>query len=113
LVDHFDVVILGAGSAGETLANSLAEAGKRVAVVEGDRVGGECGFVACVPSKILLRAAEVRLLAAESERLGASAAPLDPGDGAAAYARAVARRDEIVPDDDQFGAEQFAKWCIR
>lgn len=108
-MDRFDVVILGAGSAGENLANSLAAAGKHVAVVEGHRVGGECGFVACVPSKILLRAAEVRLLAAEAARLGASVAPLDPGDGAAAYARAVARRDEIVPRDDRFGAEQFAK----
>lgn len=107
-MDRFDVVILGAGSAGENLANSLAAGGKTVAIVEGNRVGGECGFVACVPSKILLRAAEVRLLIGAAARLGATDGPLDPGDGAAAYARAVARRDAIVPDDDSFGAEQFA-----
>ena len=51
-MDHFDVVILGAGSAGENLANQLAEGSRTVAIVEELRVGGECGFVACVPSKI-------------------------------------------------------------
>ena len=108
-MDHFDVVILGAGSAGENLANSLAGGDCTVAIVEELRVGGECGFVACVPSKILLRAAEIRLLLREAGRLGAVAAPLDPGDGRAAYAVAVGRRDAIVPDDDTFGAEEFAE----
>jgi pyruvate/2-oxoglutarate dehydrogenase complex dihydrolipoamide dehydrogenase (E3) component len=108
-MDHFDVVILGAGSAGENLANSLAEGDRTVAIVEELRVGGECGFVACVPSKILLRAAEIRLLLRDAERLGAVAAPLDAGDGRAAYALAVGRRDAIVPDDDTFGAEQFTQ----
>lgn len=108
-MDRFDVVILGAGSAGENLANGLAKARKIVAIVEDHRVGGECGFVACVPSKILLRAAEVRLLVGEAARLGASNHPLDPGAAGAAYARAVARREAIVPGDDSFGAEQFAQ----
>ncbi len=108
-MDRFDVVILGAGSAGENLANLLAAGGKSVAIVEAGRVGGECGFVACVPSKVLLRAAEIRLLLREAPRLGATAHPLDPGDGAVAYAVAVGRRDAIVPDDDSFGARQFAE----
>ena len=108
-MDHFDVVILGAGSAGEKLANQLADGGRTVAIVEELRVGGECGFVACVPSKAMLRAAEVRLLLREARRLGAVAAPLDAGDGRAAYAVATARRDAIVPDDDMFGAQQLAE----
>ncbi len=107
-MQQFDVVILGAGSAGENLANTLAQESKSVAIIEEHRVGGECGFVACVPSKILLRAAEVRLLLHEAHQLGAVAASLDAGDGRAAYARAVARRDAIVPGDDGFGAQQFA-----
>lgn len=103
----FDVVILGAGSTGEKLANSLARAGKTVAVVEAHRVGGECGFVACVPSKTLLRSAEVRGLVRDAHLLGAAAAPLALDDGAAAYGAAVRRRDEIVADDDSSGARQF------
>ncbi len=106
-MERFDVVILGAGSAGENLANPLARAGKSVAIVEAQRVGGECGFVACVPSKALLRSAEVRRLLREAHDLGAVAAPLALDDGAAAYAAAVRRQEAIVADDDAFGVRQF------
>src|SRR5512144_142408 len=59
-MDHYDVVILGAGSAGEYTAALLAEGDKRVAVVESRLVGGECAYFACIPSKAMLAAAELR-----------------------------------------------------
>jgi dihydrolipoamide dehydrogenase len=56
-VSNYDVVFLGGGSAAEAGSELLAEAGRRVAVVESGYVGGECPFIACVPSKALLHAA--------------------------------------------------------
>jgi pyruvate/2-oxoglutarate dehydrogenase complex dihydrolipoamide dehydrogenase (E3) component len=100
-MEQFDIVVLGAGSAGEWLG-SLARS-KRVAIVERMRVGGECPFVACMPSKAMLYSAEVRHLAAAAHRLGAVSGPLALDDGAKAFAAAVERRDQIVSHRDDSG----------
>ena len=95
-METFDVVVLGAGSAGEVVAGALAEAGRSVAVIEASRVGGECPYVACMPSKAMLRSAQVRSEAQEAQRFGAVAAPLTVGDDDAAYRAAAERRDVVA-----------------
>ncbi len=92
---EFDVVVIGAGPAGEVAAGRLASrGGRRVAIVERDLVGGECSFYACMPSKALLRPAEVLN---EARRVpGAAQAISGPLDVRAA----LARRDEVVHDLD-------------
>jgi dihydrolipoamide dehydrogenase len=56
---RFDVVVIGAGPAGETVVSRTAAAGLRTAVVERELIGGECAYWACIPSKTLLRPGEV------------------------------------------------------
>src|ERR1035437_96371 len=98
---YFDVIGLGAGSAGAAVARRLAKAGRSVALVEASWVGGECPFVACMPSKALLRSVEVRHLNARGMELGAIAVdPMPERDHQSAFARAAERRDEVVNHRD-------------
>ncbi|QDI74383.1 mercury(II) reductase (plasmid) [Leisingera aquaemixtae] len=54
----FDLIVVGAGSAGFSASITAAEAGKRVALVGHGTIGGTCVNVGCVPSKAMIRAAE-------------------------------------------------------
>jgi len=68
----YDAVVLGAGPAGEVAVSRLNGQGLKVALVERELVGGECGYWACIPSKTLLRPPEAR---SEAERSAGVAAP--------------------------------------
>ena len=56
---HFDVIVLGAGPGGYVAAIRAAQLGKSVAVIEKKYWGGVCLNVGCIPSKALLRNAEL------------------------------------------------------
>lgn len=58
--ERFDAIVLGMGPGGEVAASRLISAGKKVAVVEKELIGGECAYWACIPSKTLLRPPEVK-----------------------------------------------------
>jgi pyruvate/2-oxoglutarate dehydrogenase complex dihydrolipoamide dehydrogenase (E3) component len=93
-IQEFDVIVLGAGPAGEVAAGRLAEANLAVALVEQDLIGGECSFYACMPSKGLLRPGQAL---AEARRVPGAA---EAATGQLDVAAVLARRDEIIHDLD-------------
>lgn len=64
-IQHYDVIVLGAGPVGENVADRTSAAGLSTVIIESELVGGECSYWACEPSKALLRPA---LLHAEAAR---------------------------------------------
>src|SRR5215469_3086056 len=72
---EFDLVIIGAGSGGLTAAGFAAQLGAKVALVEKNRIGGDCTWTGCVPSKALLKAAKVAHGIRTASRFGISANP--------------------------------------
>jgi dihydrolipoamide dehydrogenase len=93
-VREVDVVVVGAGPAGEVAAGRLGERGLQVTIVEDRLVGGECSYWGCMPSKALLRPAQAL---AEARRVPGAAEAVTGGLDVGAVLR---RRDEVIHDLD-------------
>ena len=74
--ETFDAIIVGAGQSGDPLARALAGAGKRVAIIERDAVGGTCINRGCTPTKTMIASARVAYLARRGADYGVLAGPV-------------------------------------
>jgi pyruvate/2-oxoglutarate dehydrogenase complex dihydrolipoamide dehydrogenase (E3) component len=101
--NDFDVIVLGLGPGGEEVAERLAEAGWRVLGVDPGLVGGECPYYGCIPSKMMLRGAEVL---AEARRVGSLAGHASVAPDFTPVADRI--RDEATDDwDDRVAVDRF------
>ena len=97
--ERFDTIVIGAGPGGEVVINTLAKAGQRLALCEMELIGGECTNWGCIPSKTLLRPAELR---GQSKRAAGVKAP------ALDWPRLSAYRDYMVSShDDSAGVRRY------
>jgi len=103
MTERADVVVVGLGVGGEEVAGRLAEAGLSVVGIERSLVGGECPYWGCVPSKMMIRAAN---LLAEARRIPGMAGAAEVRPDWAPVARRI--RDEATDSwDDRVAVERF------
>lgn len=102
-MEHYDFLVLGAGSGGIASGNRAAALGARVAVIEMARLGGTCVNLGCVPKKIMWNAAQLeeRLTEARAEHLHA-------GEGACDFGALVAARERYIAGLNARYREKFA-----
>src|SRR3954462_404278 len=100
---HFDVVVLGAGPGGYVAAIRAAQLGKSVAVVEDKYWGGVCLNVGCIPSKALLRNAELAHIITREKK------PFGIGGGATMAYGTTPQRSRGVADASAKGVHYLMK----
>jgi pyruvate/2-oxoglutarate dehydrogenase complex dihydrolipoamide dehydrogenase (E3) component len=98
--DHFDLIVLGSGQGGNPLATAFAKAGKRVALVEREHVGGTCVNTGCTPTKTMVASARIAHLARRAGDYGVVV-----GEVGIDLARVRERKREMV-DSFRGGSEQ-------
>lgn len=90
-IQHFDAIIIGSGQAGNPLASAFAKAGKRVALIEKDKLGGVCVNTGCTPTKVYVASARAAWAARNAKNLG-----INVGDIKVDLKAIKARKDKIV-----------------
>jgi pyruvate/2-oxoglutarate dehydrogenase complex dihydrolipoamide dehydrogenase (E3) component len=98
--DTYDVIVIGAGPTGENVADRAVRGGLTAAIVEGELVGGECSYWACMPSKALLR--PVAAVAEAGALQGVTGARLEP-------AEVLKRRDSFAHNWTDDGQVEWVK----
>jgi pyruvate/2-oxoglutarate dehydrogenase complex dihydrolipoamide dehydrogenase (E3) component len=102
MVEQLDLIVIGMGVGGEEVAGRAAEAGMRVLGVERKLVGGECPYWGCIPSKMMIRAANALAETGRVNKLAGRAGAEPSWDPVAARVR-----EATANWDDQVAVERF------
>ncbi|MGH3631999.1 MAG: FAD-dependent oxidoreductase [Sciscionella sp.] len=104
MTESVDAIVMGMGPGGEAVAGALAGAGLEVVGIESHWVGGECPYYGCIPSKMMIRAADAL---AEGRRVPqlAGASRIDPD-----FAPVATRIRQVATTDwnDQIAVDRIA-----
>lgn len=100
-MDRYDAIIIGTGQAGPSLAERLANAGMRVAIIERGHFGGTCVNNGCTPTKTLIASAYVANLARRAADYGVGVGPVKVD-----MQRVKARKDALV----ERATKSLEKW---
>ncbi|AUZ39286.1 MULTISPECIES: dihydrolipoyl dehydrogenase [Bacillus] len=103
MATEYDVVILGGGTGGYVAAIRAAQLGLKTAVVEKEKLGGTCLHKGCIPSKALLRSAEVYRTARDADQFGVETA------GVSLNFEKVQQRKQAVVDKLAAGVNHLMK----
>jgi pyruvate/2-oxoglutarate dehydrogenase complex dihydrolipoamide dehydrogenase (E3) component len=103
--ERFDAVVIGAGQGGGPLSGALARAGRRVALIEREHVGGTCINRGCTPTKTMVASARAAWLARRANGYGVTTGEVTVD------LAAVRRRKQEVVESFRAGSEQPGEPC--
>ena len=108
-MNEYDLTIIGGGSAGLVLAVAGAKLGVKTALVEKHRLGGDCLWTGCVPSKAILKSAKIAHYIKEAEKYG-----ILVKDGQVDFGRVMAyvRSTQHIIEEEHDNPERFREMGV-
>ncbi len=102
-MDNYDIVVIGGGAAGLTVATGSVKLGLKVAMIEKEKLGGDCLYYGCIPSKALIHSAKIASLIGRAKEYGLKETSLNfEFEGVIGHVWDVIRKVEVHDDPARF-----------
>ena len=100
--ERYEILVIGSGEAGKYLTWTMAQDGRRTAVVERKYIGGSCPNIACLPSKNVIRSAKAAWFARHAAEYGVKTGPVSTD-----MTGVLSRKRKMVEGEVQFHLDRF------